>query len=116
MSAEGAFRSRGGPELFIEISLNKGRPVDLTEVIDALQRFNWTASIAEALTNYGAWIVRGQPSDDTRFSEFDSWLKSPDPFQLSPPIEQNIGGLDFVIAEELPAEFDVYFAHCHTTV
>ena len=39
MTAEGAFRSRGGPELFIEISLNKGRPVDVTEVIEALQRF-----------------------------------------------------------------------------
>jgi hypothetical protein len=82
-----AFRWRGGSELMIELTIDRGRPAELTEIIYAYQVVCWIAAVAEALANYGAWIVRGKPSHP-KFSEFHEWVKGlPDPATLRDPLD-----------------------------
>jgi hypothetical protein len=77
-----AFSWPGGGELIVELSVEKGRPAALSEVVEALERFRWTASVAEAIASYGAWTVE-RNSKVQRFAEFDAWLSQlPDPQAL----------------------------------
>jgi hypothetical protein len=73
IEARDAFRWPGGAELLIEVALDKGRPAEFGEVIEAFQQLRWTATVAEALANYGAWLARSK-SPEAKFSEFHKWV------------------------------------------
>jgi hypothetical protein len=73
MDVSEAFSWPGGGDLVVELSVEKGRPATLSEVVEAFERFRWTASVAEAIVGYGAWTIKRDPNE-ARFVNFQTWL------------------------------------------
>jgi hypothetical protein len=98
-----AFAWRGGSELIVKMSLDRGRPAKLEEMVDVFQCLLWTATAAEALTNYAAWIVRDKPTHP-KFSAFHEWVEGlPDPTRLHDPMSAGgIGWEDSALDEWSP--------------
>jgi hypothetical protein len=87
MQLSDAFRWPGGPELIVDLTLDRGgRHADLREIVDVFQKMRWTAAVAEMLALYASWLMdRNSNYKGIDFVTFDSWIQSlPDPRTAEP--------------------------------